>query len=165
MSFIGRWRRHLFGTEEENPHIGTLLSLHEHPEVRGEEDSRWNSFAGQIQKAVAGLDDDFFQDLADAARELKAGRSSRAEAIFYAKLLVDDALKEGQSRTEIFKGDIRREIEEIWANQFSANEDGPSAKDKKRAKQKSNSVRWPDVYKAAGIEDAARKPKGRENIG
>lgn len=168
MRVLGRWRKHLFGTQEKNPQIGRLLSLNKHPggkSVDGEEDSRWNAFADDVQRAVADLDADFFQDLADAARELKAGHSIRSEAIHYATLLVNDAEREGKSPAEIVKGEIREQIEEIWANEISGNVDGPTEEDKARAKKKSESVRWPDVYKAAGIEDATRKPKKRKRIG
>ena len=168
MNRLNQWRQFLLGKEKDNPEVGRIYSLNRHPKrkaLAGEEDTRWHEFAEDVQEAVLELDAEFFQDLADAARELRAGRTIRAEAFFLARSLVEDAEREGKAPTEIVKGEIRDQIIEIWANEISDSKDGPTNEDWTRAKRKAKSVRWPSVYEAAGIKDAAKRPKPKKRIG
>lgn len=155
-----------YGRQADNPQIDILNSLHDWPEDQsfgGWKDERLISFAANIEKAVRELDADFFQDLADAAEELRCVRAASKEALHFAKGFIRDARREGRP---IVKGEIREQIEELWANQFSTAEDGPTEEDKERAKRKGKGIQWSrDVYKPAGIEDAAKKPKPKKRIG
>ncbi|MDF1659961.1 MAG: hypothetical protein P1U58_20265 [Verrucomicrobiales bacterium] len=165
MSIFHQWRNYLLGTQAENPQIGKLDHLNRFPKdlsIDGEKDERWQEFADDVEKAVRDLNAEFFQDLADAARELRSGPSVEREAIHWATLIRRCA---GDDPSNLVKGEIREEIVELWANQFSKDENGPSAEDWSRARMKESQVNWPRIWKKSGLSVAAKKPKSKREGG
>ena len=154
-----------YGKQADKRQIAILDSLNKIPEnlrFGDWEDGRWNEFASDIERAVRELDADFFRGLAVAAEELRANRSTSSEALHLAKGFIRDAKRE---RKPIVKGEIRDQIIDIWAHQICSSGDGPTAEDKAQAKRRAESVQWSrDVFKPAGIQDAAKKPKPKKRI-
>jgi|GEM_PF-6337886 len=167
MSVFSQWRKHLFGLQADNPQIGKLDHLNRFPKDRGfggEKDTRWEEFATEIERAVRELDDEFFQNLADASRFLKGSNvTPEAEAIHFATL---ERLSAG-SPSDLTKGSIREEIVEMWAWANCKEDCDPTEKDWKTAREKAERVHWARVWKKSGLRNAKQKgagrPKGSKN--
>jgi len=116
MSVFNQWRKYLFGSQANNPQVYTLERLYriskaKHPFHKEEKDALWKHLANEIERAVTNLDDEFFQDLADAARFLK-GRtvSPEAEAIHWAtlnRLCAGNPRLSDKNIEDLTKGEIR----------------------------------------------------------
>ena len=164
-TFMTELRQFRYGRQADNPQIGNLDSLNRFPksfDFGGEKDERWQEFAADIEQAVRDLNAEFFQDLADAAEELRAARPKSAEALHLAKGFIRDARREGKP---IIKGEIKDQIIELWAHQLCNEEGEPTNADWEKAREKARDLQWSrDVFKPAGIADAPKKPKRKKRI-